>query len=107
MTGATGDDVPRLPPRPPADPHLQQLELEIPAEVPTPSPQLDLDWPPFEEPPLLALRVERWAVIVARAIAFLWAAGLVFAALQARSDALAGREVDSTVTNVGRLGIGV
>ena len=94
------EQLPRLPPR------LEPIQLEFeepkvdPAEV-----VLKTPWAAFPEPELLGSHRIRPAVLVARCAVFVWAVGVVIAAIAARSNATGSSDRGTTVTLVGWLGV--
>ena len=104
MTGATGHDAPRLPPR---GPGANQLELDLLAASSSPAQELPVDWPAFEEPALISLKGARRLLVFSRVVAFAWAVAVVVGALLTRRDLAADRNPDPVVDVIAKLGIGV
>jgi O-antigen ligase len=99
MVGAT-DDAPHLPPRPARQPEAQQLELALSTPTPRPGSHLETDWPPFEDPQLLSLKVAGRVVVGARAIALVWVVSLLLVVVRARGRIVAGDDDQSGLVDL-------
>lgn len=106
MPDGTGEDLPRLPPRLSRDVPAQQLALDLLGMAQRPSPHLDADWPPFEEPSLVPLHWSRRAIVFARVLALAWGLAVVLFALRVRSKVENGDSAaDTSIDRIARLGV--